>query len=97
MPSGGGIHSITATLAGASARKFPGEQRPELQHPPPNGLVRDIQPALCEQIFFIALAEREVGIDPDGVPDDRRLEMVARKRDRHTSIVPIDRTQATTA
>ena len=34
-----------------SAAKFLGEQRPELQHPIADRFVRDIQPALGEQIF----------------------------------------------
>ena len=42
-----------------SAAKFLGEQRPELQHPSSDRFVRDIQPALGEQIFDIAEAEGE--------------------------------------
>ena len=37
------------------------------------------------------------GYEPDGVTDDRRRELVARKRDRHASIIPIDRASTTTA
>jgi hypothetical protein len=41
-----------------SAAKFPGEQRPELQHPSPDCLIGDIQPALGQQILDIAKAGR---------------------------------------
>ena len=32
-----------------------------------------------EQIFDVAIAEREADIEPNGVPDDRRRELVAGK------------------
>ena len=52
--------------------KFSGEQRPEFQYPSPHRFVGDIQPTLREQIFDVAIAEREADIQPDGVPDDSR-------------------------
>ena len=42
-----------------SAAKFLGEQRAELQHPSPDGLVGEVQPALGEQILDIAVAQGE--------------------------------------
>ena len=66
-----------------STSKFSGEQRPELQNPSPNCFVRDIQTALRQQIFDVAIAERETHIEPDGVLNDRRRKLVAGKRDRH--------------
>src|SRR5580704_11968901 len=39
--------------------------------------VGDIQTALGEQILDVAIAEREADIEPNGVPDDRRRELVA--------------------
>ena len=65
-----------------SAAKFLGEQRPELQHPSSDRFVRDIQPALGEQIFDIAEAEGEAKVQPHRVPDDVRRELVVSKRDR---------------
>ena len=44
------------------AAKFPREQRPELQHPLPDRFIRDVQPALGEQIFDIAEAEDEAKV-----------------------------------
>src|SRR5262249_41496902 len=44
--------------------KFSGEQRPELQDPSPHRFVRDIKPTLGEQIFDVAIAEREPHIKP---------------------------------
>ena len=67
----------------ASTAKFSGEQRSELQNPSPHRFVGDIQTALREQIFDVAIAEREAHIKPNGVPDDRRRELMAGKRDRH--------------
>ena len=55
----------------ASTAKFSGEQRPELQDPPSHRFVGDIQTALSEQIFDVAIAERKTHIEPNGVPDDR--------------------------
>ena len=68
--------------------KFSGEQRPELQDPSPHRLVGDIQPTLREQIFDVAIAERETHIKPNGVRDDRRRELAAGKRDRHEPSYP---------
>jgi hypothetical protein len=67
----------------ASTAKFSGEQWPELQHPWPHRLVGDIQTALREQILDVAIAEHETEMEPNGMPDDRRRKLMARKRDRH--------------
>jgi hypothetical protein len=71
-----------------SAAKFAGEQRPEFQHPSPHRFVGDIQSALSEQIFDVAITERETNIKPNRVSDDRRGELVAGKRDRHAPSYP---------
>ena len=42
-------------------------------------LVRDIQTALGEQIFDVAIAECESDIQPNRVPDDRGRKLVAGK------------------
>jgi hypothetical protein len=63
----------------ASMAKFSGEQRPELHDPSPHRLVGDIQTALRKQIFDVAIAEREAEVEPNGVPDDWRRELVAGK------------------
>jgi hypothetical protein len=75
----------------ASAAKFSGEHRPEFQYPSPHRFVGDIQSALCEQIFDIAIAGRETEIEPNGVPDDRGRKLVAGKRDRHAPSYPPNR------
>ena len=46
------------------AAKLLGEQRPELQHPSPDCLIGDIQPALGQQILDIAEAEGEAKVQP---------------------------------
>src|SRR5271167_2847394 len=74
--------------ARASAAKFSAEQWPELRYPSPHRLVGDIQPTLREQIFDVAIAERETEIEPNGVPDDRRRKLMAGKRDRHAPSYP---------
>jgi hypothetical protein len=50
-----------------SAAKFPGEQRPELQHPSSDRFIGEVQPALGQQIFDIAEAEGKAKIQPHGV------------------------------
>jgi hypothetical protein len=40
---------------------------------------RHPETALREQIFDVAIAEGETDIEPNGVPDDRRRELVAGK------------------
>jgi hypothetical protein len=72
----------------ASTAEFSGEQGPELQDPSPHRFVGDIQTALRKQIFDVAIAERETHIQPNGVPDDRRRELMAGKRDRHAPSYP---------
>src|SRR6202046_5407064 len=72
----------------ASTPKFSGEQRPELQYPSSHRFVGDIQTALRKQIFDVAIAERETHVQPNGVPDDRRRELMAGKRDRHALSYP---------
>ena len=71
-----------------SAAKFLGEQRPEFQNPSPRCFVGDIQAALREQILDVAIAERETEMEPNGVPDHCRRELVAGKRDRHAPSYP---------
>ena len=71
-----------------SAAKFLGEQRPELQHPSSDRFIGDVQPSLGQQIFDIAEAEGKAKIQPYGVPDDVRRELVASKRDLHRPSYP---------
>jgi hypothetical protein len=71
-----------------SAAKFLGEQRPELQHPSSDRFIGDVQPALGQQIFDIAKAEGKAKIQPLGVPDDVRRELVASERDLHRPSYP---------
>ena len=78
-----------------SAAKFLGEQRPELHHPPSDRFIGDVQPALGQQIFAIAEAEGKAKIQPHGVPDDVRRELVASERDLHRPSYPKKETSAT--
>ena len=72
-----------------SATKFLGEQRPELRHPSSDRFIGgDVQPALGQQIFDIAEAEGKAKIQPHGVPDDVRRELVASERDLHRPSYP---------
>jgi hypothetical protein len=69
-----------------STAKFSGEQRPELQNPPSHRLVRDIQRALSEQNFDVAIAERETDIEPTAPTGRRRAWLgSSNRRSRHTS------------
>ncbi len=53
----------------------------EMNHPPPNGLVRDHNPPLGEQVFNVAEAEREPEVQPNRLVNDLRREPVARVAD----------------
>ncbi len=57
--------------------KTPGDRRPELQHPAPDGLVGDVEPALGQQVLDVAVAEREAEVQPHRVPDDLGRELMA--------------------
>src|SRR5208282_4441826 len=72
----------------ASTAKLPSELRPEPQDPSPHRFVGDIQPTLSEQIFDVAVAEREAHIEPNSVLDDRWRKLIAGKRDRHPPSYP---------
>jgi hypothetical protein len=69
--------------SGTPTAKFSGEQRPELQYPSSHRFVGDVQTALRKQILDVAIAEREADVEPNGVSDNRRRELVAGKRDRY--------------
>lgn len=45
--------------------------------PAPDAFVGDLDAALCEEIFNVAIAEREANIHPDGTLDDVGREAVA--------------------
>jgi hypothetical protein len=58
---------------------------------PSHRFVGHIEPTLSEQIFDVAIAERETHIEPNGVPDDRGRKLVAGERDRHPPSYPAKR------
>jgi hypothetical protein len=76
---------------GASTAKLSTKQWREVQHPPSHRFVGHIEPTLSEQIFDVAMAERESHREPNGVPDDRGRKLVAGKRDRHPPSYPANR------
>src|SRR5260221_10623955 len=45
------------------------DSRSKLQHPSPDGLVTDLQPALRQQILDITVAQGEAQVEPHRVPD----------------------------
>ena len=55
----------------ARTAKLPGKRRPEFQYPSSHQFVGDIQTALGEQIFHIAVAEGKTKVEARRVPDDR--------------------------
>src|SRR5260221_6975343 len=61
----------------AHAPKVPPNSRTKLQHPSPDRLVADLQPALPQQIFNIEVAQGEAQVEPNRVPDHIRREAVA--------------------
>ena len=91
-------HLIEMPLRGrplALAPKFSGEQGSELQNPAPHGLVGDIQPALGEQILYVAIAQGEAKVEPHRMLDDNRRKAVASIRDCcHATILRPGRTRS---
>ena len=57
-----------------------GDQRPKLDHPAPDRLAADLDPALGHQLFDIADAQREPEIPAHRPDDHRRWEPVALER-----------------
>ena len=70
------VDRLRATLAQVGC-----DDGSEIIHPPPDGLVRDHNPALGEQVFDIAEAEREPEVQPNRLVNDLRREPVARVAD----------------
>src|SRR5208337_2814807 len=66
---------------GTALSQFRCNDRSEMIHPPPDGLVRDHNPALGEQVFDVAEAEREPEVQPNRLVNDLRREPVARVAD----------------
>ena len=70
------VDRLRATLAQVGC-----DDGSEIIHPPPDGLERDHNPALGEQVFDIAEAEREPEVQPNRLVNDLRREPVARVAD----------------
>jgi hypothetical protein len=60
-----------------AADKIAGESRSELEHPPAHCLVGNVQAPLGQEFLDIPVPEREPQVEPDGVPNDLRRELVA--------------------
>ena len=66
-----------------------GDRGSEMIHPAANGLVGDQNPALSQQVFHIAKAERESKVQLDSLLNDLRREAVAGIADfRHARGLP---------
>ena len=66
-----------AVWLGAALAQIGCDHGTEMIHPAPNGLVRDQNPALRQQVFHIAKAEREPKIQPYRLAYNLRREEVA--------------------
>jgi hypothetical protein len=77
-------HLVEMPLRGrakATAAKLPSKKRSELQDPAPDRLVGNVETPFREELLDVAIAEREPGIQPHCVPDDRRRKLVTSERD----------------
>jgi hypothetical protein len=61
----------------ASPAQLLGDHRPKLQHPTSHRLIRQVEPALGEQLLDVAVAQGEAEIEPNRVLDDLGREAVA--------------------
>jgi len=72
------------------APQLAGEKRAEFEHPAPDRLVGDLEPAFGKQVLDVAEAEREPKVEPDRVLDDiRREAMTMKGRAGHHAIVAL--------
>jgi hypothetical protein len=53
-----------------------GEGWPELERSPPDRLIGDIEPTFGQDFLHISITERELQVEPDGMPDDLGRELV---------------------
>src|SRR5688572_26167922 len=53
----------------AQLSQIAGKGRPELQHPPPDRLVRDVETPLRQEFLDVSVAEGEPSVEPDRVSD----------------------------
>jgi hypothetical protein len=61
----------------AALAEMRGDHRPEMVHPASDGLVRDRDPTLRQQILDVAKAQREPEIEPNRLMDDLRREPIS--------------------
>ena len=62
---------------GPALAQVGGDQRPEMVHPAPDGLVGKPNAAFRQQVFDVAQAQGEPEVEPDRLMDDLRREPVA--------------------
>jgi hypothetical protein len=60
----------------AQSAHITGDDWPKLEDPSPDRLVGDVEASLSQELFDIAVAEREAQVEPDTVPDDLGRELV---------------------
>jgi hypothetical protein len=53
---------------GSQPAQVAGVGRPELEHPPPDRLVRNLEAGLGQELLDVAVAQSEPEIEPDRVP-----------------------------
>jgi hypothetical protein len=74
---------------GTKPAEVASESWPELEDPAPNRLIRQVEPALGQELLHVAVAQGEPEIEPDGVPDGLRWELMTSVGDRlHTPTLP---------
>jgi hypothetical protein len=62
---------------------------PELGDPAAHGLITDVEPAFGKELLYVAIAQREAQVQPDGMLDHRRREAMASVREGlHRSFIP---------
>ena len=54
----------------------------ELQEPTPDRFIRCIDPTFGKQFLYVTEGQREAGVEPDGVKNDRRRKAMTLERDR---------------
>jgi hypothetical protein len=73
------VHLVEVPLStwpGTKPTEVASESWPELENPPPDALIGDVEPALGQELFHVAVAQGEPEIQPDRVSDDLGWELM---------------------
>jgi hypothetical protein len=63
------------------------DRRAEFQHSAPHRFIGDVEPALCQKILYVAIAQGEAEIQPYRVLDNSRRKPMSAVRERGHAVI----------